>query len=209
VGQSSGSQDRQSAAGSQDPPEQRSRLELASVEETASILAELQVAPSLASLNIFRALARFPRIARLITEPTAPLMTRGILDPRLRELVILRIAWLNRCEYEWVQHYKIARTLGADSEFIEAARRGPAVASSAAERAVLELADCLSGHSQVSDEAYARWRDALGDDEQLLEAAAVAGAWTLVAYILKVGAIPLEEGQQRWPPDGTEPADPL
>jgi hypothetical protein len=39
------------------------------------------------------------------------MLWHGKLDPRLRELVIMRIGWLTASDYEWTQHWRVAQGL--------------------------------------------------------------------------------------------------
>lgn len=182
------------------------RVTLTEPEYTQRALESQGIPSSLSSLNIFRALAQFPLLAEVTTAPTAPLMTKGKLAPRLREAVILRTAWLNACAYEWAQHYKIATALGLGPETVRSLKADEARGQDPGLDAVVELTDALFNGSVVDDELFERCVRALGGVEQVLEAAAVAGAWTLVAYVLKAAAVPLEEGTDPWLPDGRAPS---
>ena len=46
------------------------------------------------------------------------------LSPRHRELLILRIGWLCRAEYEWAQHVQIGLKAGVNDEEIARVRSG-------------------------------------------------------------------------------------
>src|SRR5690606_19337793 len=65
-----------------------------------------------APLNILRTLAHHPGLLRRYMAFGGEFMVRGLLDERIREIVVLRTAWLSRSEYEWGQHVVIARRLG-------------------------------------------------------------------------------------------------
>lgn len=183
-----------------------SRLPLLPEEAARRALEDAGVPRMISNLNISKAIANSPLLTRVVTQPTALLMAGSALAPRLRELIILRVAWLNRCEYEWAQHYRFSRATGLNDEEIEAVRnwREADVFEEAA-RCVLELTDALAARQAVSDELWRRLVDALGGEVEAVEAAAVAGAWTMVAYVLKAAAVPLEGNQAPWPPDGREP----
>src|ERR1700730_16003434 len=43
-------------------------------------------------------------------------LVHGRVDPRLRELAILRIAWRCHQPYEWAQHFKRGRTVGVTDD---------------------------------------------------------------------------------------------
>ena len=50
----------------------------------------------------------------------------SVLDARLRELAIMRTAWLRRSVYEWTSHYAICVRLGMSDDEIVAVRDLPA-----------------------------------------------------------------------------------
>ncbi len=176
-------------------------------EEAARRALESAGVPSVISkLNISKTFANSELLTKVFTQPTSLLMAATQLGPRLRELIILRVAWLNRCEYEWVQHYGFSKAIGLSDDDIagvKAWERHPGFDQS--DRAVLELTDALAGGEAVSEELWRRLVDSLGGEIQAVEAAAIAGAWTLVAYMIKTADVPIEEGQPSWPPDGSAP----
>jgi len=52
------------------------------------------------------------------------LLTETDLDPKLRELVILRATQRCECQYAWVQHVAIARGVGVEEALIAALECG-------------------------------------------------------------------------------------
>ena len=61
-------------------------------------------------LNVFRMTANAETAFRPWLAFGGALLSSLELDPRVRELVILRVARLCGSEYEWVQHVPIARS---------------------------------------------------------------------------------------------------
>ena len=47
---------------------------------------------------------------------------KGHVDPRLRELTILRVMWRCNQSFEWANHYRMARNVGLSREDIVAIR---------------------------------------------------------------------------------------
>lgn len=188
------------------PEEAVSRIPLLPEDAARRILEDTGVPAVISNLNISRALANSELLTKVVTQPTSLLMARAALEPRLREMIILRVAWLNRCEYEWVQHYGFSKAVGLSDEEITALREwreSPLLGE--ADRAVLELTDVLTARQGVPDDLWQRLVSTLGGGTEALEAAAIAGAWTMVAYVLKAAAVPVEEGRPVWPPDGRRP----
>src|ERR1700722_20923753 len=87
------------------------------VDEAKAAADEAGVPDYMAELAIFQVLLNHPRLACALNDLLATMLWRGTLDPRLRELVIMRIGWLTASDYEWTQHWRGApgpRGRGAD-----------------------------------------------------------------------------------------------
>ena len=86
------------------------------------------------------------------------------LAPRLRELIILRVATLNGAPYEFEAHVPHARQAGMPDALIERLRAGPAPAELAegvgglapGEAEALALTDAMTRGIEVSDAVFAR-----------------------------------------------------
>jgi len=70
-------------------------------------------------LNIFRTLAHHPALLKRWTVFGNHVLFKSTLPARDREILILRIGWLCRAEYEWGQHVVIGKREGLDDEDIE------------------------------------------------------------------------------------------
>jgi alkylhydroperoxidase family enzyme len=170
---------------------------------------EAAVPNYMAELSIFQVLLNHPPLARAINDLLATMLWHGALDPRLRELVIMRIGWLTACDYEWTQHWRVASRLGVAPADLVGVRDwrtydgfGPA------ERAVLAATDDVVRDGVVSAESWAACeRELQGDTTVLIELVAAIGAWRMVASILRSLEVPLEEGVSSWPPDGRSPSE--
>ena len=73
-------------------------------------------------LNIFRMLGHAETLLRGFAQLGGAILGRAALDPRLRELVILRVGARSPAAYEWQQHVPIARATGASDEALAAMR---------------------------------------------------------------------------------------
>ncbi|WMD23252.1 carboxymuconolactone decarboxylase family protein [Achromobacter seleniivolatilans] len=109
------------------------------------------------------------------------------LSPRLRELIILRVATLNNAPYEFDAHVPHALAGGMPQTMIDALRGHPApnaVAELApGEADVLALTDAMTRDIEVPDAVFAPLR-ARYDDAQLVELAATVGAYNMVSRFL-------------------------
>lgn len=72
-------------------------------------------------LNVFRMLAHTESAFWPYVDYNAVLLAKLELSPVLRELAILRVAALDRCDYERIHHEAIARKVGASEEQVAAA----------------------------------------------------------------------------------------
>jgi alkylhydroperoxidase family enzyme len=78
------------------------------------------------------------------------------LEPRARELVILRAAFRKESRYEWHQHVRIARNEGLSDEEIKAVTNWqPSSLFSADERALLAWVDALADAQRPTDQQFA------------------------------------------------------
>jgi len=186
------------------------RLPLLSPEQARQTASQAGVPAALAELNVFRVLLHHPRLARWLSELLLGLLGQGELDPRLRELMIMRVGWVTRSDYEWSQHWRIAQRVGLSERDLLGVRDwerhdafGPA------ERSVLALVDEVIGTGAVTDLTWAACREHVaGDPRILLELLAVVGLWQMVSAHLRSLGVPLDDGLGSWPPDGVGPAEP-
>ncbi|EFG79676.1 alkylhydroperoxidase AhpD family core domain protein [Mycobacterium parascrofulaceum ATCC BAA-614] len=178
------------------------------LDEATAAADEAAVPNYMAELSIFQVLLNHPPLARAINDLLATMLWHGALDPRLRELVIMRIGWLTACDYEWTQHWRVASRLGVASDDLLGVRDWQAHDGfGARERAVLAATDDVVRDRAVSDASWAACERELGcDTTVLIELVTAIGAWRMVASILHSLRVPLEEGVSSWPPDGRSPA---
>ncbi len=183
-----------------------SRISMLSVEDARKAAAQVEIPEQVAELNIFRVLLNHPILAKRLNDLLMTLLVRGKLDARLRELVIMRLGWATGSDYEWTQHWRIARALGLPEVDLLAVRdwRGSDRFSDA-DRAVLAATDETLEEGAISPETWTLCLQHVGGSEELLELTAAVGTWRLISSLLQSVEIPLEEGVASWPPDGRTP----
>jgi alkylhydroperoxidase family enzyme len=164
----------------------------------------------MADLSVFQVLLHNPNVAAALNEMLRRLLWEGTLDARLRELIIMRLGWSTGSEYEWTQHWRVARQLGVEENDLLAVRDwrasdrfGPV------EHAVLAATDDVVAAGAISDETWARCAEALPDPALLVELVVAIGNWSLFSSLLRSLEVPLEDGVAPWPPDGRTPASSL
>lgn len=168
---------------------------------------EAGVPAYMADLNVFKVLLRRPRVGRALNDLIAGLIFKGTLDPRLRELIIMRIAWISGSSYEWSQHWALCDRLGIPPEDIVGVRDWPSHPGfDELDQAVLTATDEALAGGWVTAATRRRCLDALGGDpDLLLEVLAAIGNWSLFAFLLRSLEIPLDDDLLLWPPDGVAP----
>jgi 4-carboxymuconolactone decarboxylase len=121
------------------------------------------------------------------------------LQPRVRELAILRTAWLSNTEYEWRHHAKIAQDLGfTDAEIVRVATGAPAQEWTEQERAVLLAADELRTEAFIGDATWQRLARHF-TAEQLLELIYTVGGYGMTALAINSLGIQTEPGYPAMP----------
>ena len=105
------------------------------------------------------------------------------LAPHLRELVILRIAVINRVDYEFVSHVPHARKAGVSDAKLAAVKSGDLAAFDDAERLVLEYAEVMTRDVHVPDALFARVA-AVFDAKGRVELTATVAAYNMVSRFL-------------------------
>jgi alkylhydroperoxidase family enzyme len=162
-----------------------------------------------AGRSAFRMLANHPDLVKHVYGLLTMLSSRNKLPTRLRELIIMRLAWVSEAEYAWFQHYRIATQAGVTPEEIVAVRDWRASELfGAAERAVLAAADDTLERGVISDPVWAECERHLREPAVLIEMVVAIGNWTMFAQLLRSLRVTLEPGAAPWPPDGKAPEAP-
>ena len=143
-------------------------------------------------LNIFRVMMNHPDLTRRWTVFAGHVLRKQTLPVRERELLILRIGWLNQSEYEWAQHAEIAKRGGISEVEIEAVKAGPKGGWSAHEAALLQAADDLYENSVVSDATWATL-SASYCTRQMMDVVFTIGQYNLVSWALNSFGVPLDD----------------
>jgi 4-carboxymuconolactone decarboxylase len=143
--------------------------------------------------NIFKVLAHHPKLVKRWTPFAGHILGKQTLPFRDRELLILRIGWLNQAEYEFAQHELIAKKGGVEEADIVRLKDGPKAAGwSEKESALLQVADDLFDNSVVSDETWAAMSKHYST-EQLMDAVFTVGQYNMVSWALNSFGVPLDD----------------
>lgn len=150
-------------------------------------------------LNIFRTLARHPKMARKWLGFGTQILLRSSLSARERELAILRTAWNCQAVYEWGHHVEIGQEAGITDDEVRRVTAGPDdPAWTDRERLVLRAADELHDDQCLTDATWAELT-AIYDEHQLLDLIFLIGEYHLVSMALNSLGVPPENGVPGFP----------
>jgi alkylhydroperoxidase family enzyme len=134
-------------------------------------------------LNIYRALSHSPEALRRFMKFGRYFLMEGKLDPKLRELAILRAGYLCRSPYEFSQHVAFGRRAGLSDSQIRAVAEPNVALFDAPQMAVLAYAGELTSESRVSDATFAAVAAFL-NAEEIVELTMVTGFYNMVSRML-------------------------
>jgi 4-carboxymuconolactone decarboxylase len=150
-----------------------------------------------AKLNVFRMLLQAPTCMRGFMSLGGSILQRQQLDPRLRELAILRVAALSKAGYEWTQHVPIAKAVGATEAEVTAMEHGDVKGLDPVARAVVRFTEECVRDVRVSDPTFAEAREHLSEQE-VAELVLAIGYYMLVARWLETLGVDHEESRAEW-----------
>ncbi|SFQ04043.1 MULTISPECIES: carboxymuconolactone decarboxylase family protein [Actinomadura] len=134
--------------------------------------------------NLFLTLARSRGLFRGWLWFAGRLMPGGTLPRRETELVILRVAHLRDCRYEFDHHVRLARRAGLHDRDIERVEEGPrALGWTPRERALLIATDRLHTERDLDDETWIRLRAVLTEAE-CVELTMLATHYEMLATVI-------------------------
>jgi 4-carboxymuconolactone decarboxylase len=146
-------------------------------------------------LNIFRTLAHAPKaLARFNQWGGYVLSRRNALEPREREIVILRTGYLCKSGYEWTQHKRIGLQSGLTEDEIGRIKAGADADWSPADAALIRASDELHDDQFIGEATWAE----LGKhftDKQRMDVVFTTGQYTQVSMILNSFGVQLDAGQ--------------
>lgn len=144
--------------------------------------------------NVFRTLGKLPEAYRRFMPWGGYILSRhNDLDPRDRELIILRTAFNWRSGYEWAQHARIGEACGLSADEIDLVKQGPAAPQwNHRDSLLLKAADELARDAFISD---ATWQAlSLFTEKQRMDLVMTVGQYTQVAMMLNSFGVQLDAG---------------
>lgn len=150
-------------------------------------------------LNIFKMITHAPvDIARQFIGLPAAVLTKGKLNPILREMAITRAGILCNSQYEVHQHVKLCKRVGIPDDKIKALNIGStAPVYSDIECLVLLFTEETVLKRKVSDETFQAISKYLSH-EQMVELAIAAGCYMMVSIFLNTFEVDIEDREVPW-----------
>ena len=144
-------------------------------------------------LGVWSTCANAPRLCNAWLEFTDYLLGESSLPIRDRELLILRIGYLNQGAYEWAAHRGLALSVGISEDELKDITIGSSADSwSEWDSALLKAAEELHEAALVSEETWATLSRQY-DKRQMMEVIFTVGQYNLVAMYLNSLGVQFEE----------------
>ena len=145
-------------------------------------------------MNGLGVMLRHPALAKAFLTFNNHVAIKSSISRRVRELLILRISWLRRSEYELVQHVVLARNAGVSDADIERVQRGPdAPGWDAFDAELVRAVDELHADARISDSTWQRLSAHYGLTE-MMDLVFTVGCYDILAMVFKTLDAQLEPG---------------
>jgi len=152
-------------------------------------------------LGVWSTCANSPALCNAWLEFTDYLLQESTLPIRDRELLILRIGYLNQGAYEWAAHRGLALSVGISEQELRAITIGSTDPRwSEWDASLLRAAEELHQNALVSDETWAVLSTRY-TKRQMMETVFTVGQYNMVAMYLNSLGVQFEEGWIGYPID--------
>ncbi|MBY8862306.1 carboxymuconolactone decarboxylase family protein [Nocardia sp. CA2R105] len=123
-------------------------------------------------------LARHPDLVEAYLGLGVYVMMRSTLEPRIRELVVLRVAQRHSCAYIWVSHVRASTDAGLSAAEIEGVQHG--TLPDPFEQILLDTVDELEENYDLSERTWAALSERL-DERQRMDLVFTIGHYGMLA----------------------------
>ena len=147
-------------------------------------------------LNVFKALANSPEAMEKVAALGELIRFESVLDPVLRELVILTVAYETHCEYEWGHHWAVAQQLGVSSALLKTVGTPQLEREPDPVGAAIRYARLVARGEEVDDDTFAMLKGMLGN-AGLIQLTVAIGFYLSLARTINTLHIPFDEGLER------------
>ena len=151
-------------------------------------------------INLYRTLVHSPDCLRAFSGLGHFIRRKSVLDPRLREMAILQVGYLERSPYEYSHHVEIGRHFGVSDDDIRAITdetAGRPTKLDALSKTVLRAAREMTSGLAMSDATFAELRQSL-DNERLTDLVMTIAFYNAVVRVLATLEIDVEDGYRKY-----------
>lgn len=151
-------------------------------------------------INLFKAMGNSPKVGRNFVRLGNSILNPEILDPKLRELAILRVGNLLQSEYEFTKHVVIGKAAGVTPDQInDLSDWKSSKEFTDVERAVLQYTDEMTLNVKVGDGTFDNLRRFF-DEAAIVKLSVTIGYYGMVSRVLVALQIELEPGEEAFKP---------
>jgi 4-carboxymuconolactone decarboxylase len=145
------------------------------------------------ALNVLGVMAHHPALAQAYFTFNGHLLLGTTLSERHRELLVMRVAAVRKCGYEWAQHLFVARDAGLTDEEIGRIAYGPeAPFWSELEAAMLCAVDELIGDGVIGEHTWQTLAAEL-NTQQLLDLIFTVSGYDALARMFSSLQLPIDD----------------
>lgn len=120
------------------------------------------------------------------------LMPYGKLPGREREIIILRMAWLCRCRYEWGQHIEIGLRNGLADRDIIRISEGAGAFDDEKEKLLMLVCNEIFADQNIAENTIRKLKN-FYSDQLLLEISMLAGHYQMLAGVINTSGLALDD----------------
>ena len=134
---------------------------------------------------VLRTFAHHPALANAFSPLNVHLLSENTLPVKLRQIAIMRVAWITKAAYMWSSHLNTSQVCGLTDEFYGPVQRGaddPYFTEF--ERTVIRATEELVREQKIGDSNWAALM-AEWDEKQMLDFLSTVGCYTMVAGVMR------------------------
>lgn len=146
--------------------------------------------------NVTKALAGSPDTLAAMAPFLSQVMNASTIDYATKEVVVLRVSAVNRCDYCVPTHAVVAAKAGLSADAVALLASGDAPDERLEPRHLVLAEYCdrvVADANDVDDDLLERMREHFADHE-IVELTVLAGAITTLNYVATVARLPLDQG---------------
>jgi 4-carboxymuconolactone decarboxylase len=145
-------------------------------------------------MNVLGTMAHYPALTKAYMTFNAHVAGASSLDVRVREIAILRLSWLRKAEYEYVQHVILGLRAGLTGEELERIEQGPDATGWSTEDAdIVRAADELCFDAKLSKATWDRLAMRFSI-QQIMDLIFVIGCYEVLAMAVNSFNADIEPG---------------